>query len=134
MDHFLTAAWQAAQMAGALIRENWQRAHAIEYKSAIDLVTATDRASEETIVAHPLVVALARHAREARGAADAARLDVAREKRALAVIDHLAEQPAKLRREMLAQFTAPAHSRPRRRRGAAPGDRLGWFMDVFTHK
>ncbi|HTM10058.1 MAG TPA: inositol monophosphatase family protein [Verrucomicrobiae bacterium] len=52
MDHFLTAAWQAAQMAGALIRENWQRAHAVEYKSAIDLVTATDRASEETIVAH----------------------------------------------------------------------------------
>src|SRR5689334_4985216 len=52
MDHFLTVAWQAARMAGAVIRENWQRVHDIEYKSAIDLVTATDRASEEAIVAH----------------------------------------------------------------------------------
>jgi myo-inositol-1(or 4)-monophosphatase len=52
MEHFLSVAWQAARLAGALIRENWQRVHAIEYKSAIDLVTATDRASEETIVAH----------------------------------------------------------------------------------
>jgi myo-inositol-1(or 4)-monophosphatase len=52
MDHFLTVAWQAARMAGAVIRDNWQRVHDIEYKSAIDLVTATDRASEEAIVAH----------------------------------------------------------------------------------
>jgi myo-inositol-1(or 4)-monophosphatase len=52
MDHFLIVAWQAARMAGALIRENWQRVHDVEYKSAIDLVTATDRASEERIVGH----------------------------------------------------------------------------------
>jgi myo-inositol-1(or 4)-monophosphatase len=52
MEHFLAVAWQAARLAGGIIRDNWQRVHDIEYKSAIDLVTATDRASEEAIVAH----------------------------------------------------------------------------------
>ncbi len=35
MDHFLTVARQAARMAGALIRENWQRVHDVEYKAAV---------------------------------------------------------------------------------------------------
>ena len=52
MEDFLSVAWRAARLAGALIRENWQRAKAIEYKSAIDLVTATDRESERLIVEH----------------------------------------------------------------------------------
>jgi myo-inositol-1(or 4)-monophosphatase len=50
MENFLSVAWQAAQLAGSLIRENWQRVKEVEYKSAIDLVTATDRESEKGIV------------------------------------------------------------------------------------
>jgi len=39
MEKFLSAAWQAAESAGSLIRENWQRAKEIYYKSTIDLFT-----------------------------------------------------------------------------------------------
>jgi myo-inositol-1(or 4)-monophosphatase len=50
MENFLAVAWQAAGVAGALIRDNWQRAKEIHHKSAIDLVTATDREAEKRIV------------------------------------------------------------------------------------
>ncbi|MCZ6624809.1 MAG: inositol monophosphatase family protein [Deltaproteobacteria bacterium] len=50
MENFFSAAWQAAQTAGALIRENWQQTKQIHYKSAIDLVTTVDRQAEERIV------------------------------------------------------------------------------------
>jgi myo-inositol-1(or 4)-monophosphatase len=50
MENFLSVAWQAARLAGSLIRENWQRIKEVEYKSAIDLVTATDRECEKRIV------------------------------------------------------------------------------------
>ncbi|MBI4526416.1 MAG: inositol monophosphatase [Deltaproteobacteria bacterium] len=49
-QEFLNAAWQAAQAAGALIRQTWQETKQIDYKSAIDLVTSVDRHSEERIV------------------------------------------------------------------------------------
>ena len=47
---FLEVAWDAASAAGALIRERWQQPVAIDYKGAIDLVTAVDRESERLIV------------------------------------------------------------------------------------
>lgn len=50
MEHFFSAAWQAAEAAGTLIRESWQQVKDIHYKSAIDLVTDTDRRAEERIV------------------------------------------------------------------------------------
>jgi myo-inositol-1(or 4)-monophosphatase len=50
MENFLSVAWQAARLAGSLIRENWQRIKEVEYKSAIDLVTTTDRECEKRIV------------------------------------------------------------------------------------
>lgn len=50
MDEFLSVAWQAASAAGALIRENWQQAKEIYYKSTIDLVTTVDREAERRIV------------------------------------------------------------------------------------
>lgn len=50
MDEFLSVAWQAASAAGALIRENWQQAKEIYYKSTIDLVTTVDREAEKRIV------------------------------------------------------------------------------------
>lgn len=50
MDKFFSAARQAADSAGSLIRENWQQAKEIYYKSTIDLVTAVDRQAEERIV------------------------------------------------------------------------------------
>lgn len=50
MEKFLSVAWRAARLAGGLIRENWQQAKEVHYKSPIDLVTATDRQAEEKIV------------------------------------------------------------------------------------
>jgi myo-inositol-1(or 4)-monophosphatase len=50
MEHFFSTAWQAAEAAGTLIRESWHQVKDIHYKSAIDLVTATDRRAEEQIV------------------------------------------------------------------------------------
>jgi myo-inositol-1(or 4)-monophosphatase len=47
----MTVAWEAAQSAGEIVRENWQRPKTIEYKGAIDLVTSVDRESERMIVA-----------------------------------------------------------------------------------
>lgn len=43
-------ALQAAERAGALIRESVDRVQRVEHKSAIDLVTAVDRESEQLIV------------------------------------------------------------------------------------
>jgi myo-inositol-1(or 4)-monophosphatase len=48
--NFLAVAWEAANSAGALIRENWQRPTEIKYKGPIDLVTSVDRDSERCIV------------------------------------------------------------------------------------
>jgi myo-inositol-1(or 4)-monophosphatase len=50
MKKFLSVAWRAARLAGGLIRENWQQAKEVHYKSTINLVTATDRQAEEKIV------------------------------------------------------------------------------------
>ncbi len=47
---FLAVAWEAANTAGALIRENWRQPAEIKYKGPIDLVTSVDRDSEECIV------------------------------------------------------------------------------------
>lgn len=49
-DQLLQAAIDAARAAGAIIREGWGRAHAIEFKGATNLVTETDRASEKIIL------------------------------------------------------------------------------------
>lgn len=49
-DIFLAAAWEAAEAAGELIRDNWQQPKEIGYKGAIDLVTSIDRDSERLIV------------------------------------------------------------------------------------
>jgi myo-inositol-1(or 4)-monophosphatase len=49
-DKFLAVAWEAANAAGELIRENWQRPKTIDYKGAIDLVTSVDRETERKIV------------------------------------------------------------------------------------
>jgi myo-inositol-1(or 4)-monophosphatase len=43
-------AWEAAQSAGSLIRENWREPREIAYKGAIDLVTSVDRDAERCIV------------------------------------------------------------------------------------
>lgn len=51
MDEFMTAAWEAAESAGTLIRESWQQTKQIHYKSAVELVTSVDRQSESRIVA-----------------------------------------------------------------------------------
>lgn len=48
--HFLNVAWEAANAAGTLIRDNWQKPKQIDYKGAIDLVTTTDRDSEHCVV------------------------------------------------------------------------------------
>lgn len=50
MERFLTAAREAAEGAGALLRGSWQEAKEVHYKSAIDLVTTIDRQAEERIV------------------------------------------------------------------------------------
>src|SRR5574337_1077189 len=46
----LACACEAAESAGSWIRESWQQAKKIYYKSAIDLVTTVDRQAEERIV------------------------------------------------------------------------------------
>lgn len=48
--NFLNVAWEAANVAGTLIRDNWQKPKQIDYKGAIDLVTTIDRDSERCIV------------------------------------------------------------------------------------
>ena len=47
----LEAAIEWAREAGAVLREAYGGAHALERKSAIDLVTETDRRAEELILA-----------------------------------------------------------------------------------
>jgi myo-inositol-1(or 4)-monophosphatase len=47
---FLSTAWEAANAAGEVIRDNWERPRTIEYKGAIDLVTSVDREAERTIL------------------------------------------------------------------------------------
>ena len=47
---FSAAAWQAADLAGKIIRANWHQPRSIDYKGPIDLVTSTDRAAEHTII------------------------------------------------------------------------------------
>jgi myo-inositol-1(or 4)-monophosphatase len=47
---FFSAAWQAADAAGTLMRENWLRPKKIDFKGATDLVTSVDRESERKIV------------------------------------------------------------------------------------
>ncbi len=47
MREFFSAACEAAEAAGSLIQETWQRSKQIHYKSAIDLVTTVDRQAEE---------------------------------------------------------------------------------------
>lgn len=46
----LNAAWQAANAAGEVIRDQWQQPRSIDYKGPIDLVTPVDRAAEERII------------------------------------------------------------------------------------
>jgi myo-inositol-1(or 4)-monophosphatase len=48
---FLSTAWEAANAAGEVIRDNWERPRTIEYKGAIDLVTSVDRQAERNIIA-----------------------------------------------------------------------------------
>jgi myo-inositol-1(or 4)-monophosphatase len=50
LTSYLSVAWDAANSAGALLRETWQQPKQIDYKGAIDLVTAIDRESERRIV------------------------------------------------------------------------------------
>jgi myo-inositol-1(or 4)-monophosphatase len=47
---FLSVAWEAASLAGTLIRAHWQEPKSIDYKGAIDLVTSVDRECERRIV------------------------------------------------------------------------------------
>ncbi len=48
--NFLSVAWEAASVAGTLIRNHWQEPKLIDYKGAIDLVTSVDRESERAMV------------------------------------------------------------------------------------
>ena len=48
--NFLSVAWEAALLAGALIRNHWQEPKSIDYKGAIDLVTSVDRECERTLL------------------------------------------------------------------------------------
>ena len=50
IGNFMSVAWEAANAAGAIIRENWQQPKTIDYKGAIDLVTSVDRECERQIV------------------------------------------------------------------------------------
>lgn len=50
IEKIFNVAWEAANAAGEIIRENWQQPKTIDYKGAIDLVTSVDRESERTIV------------------------------------------------------------------------------------
>ena len=47
---FLSVAWEAASVAGTLMRAHWQEPKSIEYKGAIDLVTSVDLECERRIV------------------------------------------------------------------------------------
>jgi myo-inositol-1(or 4)-monophosphatase len=47
---FCTAAWQAANAAGEIIRAAWQQPRSIHYKGPIDLVTSVDRSVEQLII------------------------------------------------------------------------------------
>jgi myo-inositol-1(or 4)-monophosphatase len=47
---FLTVAWDAANVAGEIIREKWQQPKTIDYKGSVDLVTSLDRETEQKIV------------------------------------------------------------------------------------
>jgi myo-inositol-1(or 4)-monophosphatase len=49
-EEYLGPAWEAARAAGQLLLDNWQQPKQIDYKGAIDLVTATDREAERIIV------------------------------------------------------------------------------------
>ncbi|MCE9584566.1 MAG: inositol monophosphatase [Planctomycetes bacterium] len=49
---FLDAAIQAALLGGKIVRRAGRRAHAVSFKGATDLVTATDRASEKAIAGY----------------------------------------------------------------------------------
>jgi myo-inositol-1(or 4)-monophosphatase len=51
MANLLTAAWQAANTAGEIIRAAWRQPRSIDYKGPIDLVTSVDRSTEQSIVA-----------------------------------------------------------------------------------
>ncbi|HEY7316146.1 MAG TPA: inositol monophosphatase family protein [Candidatus Binatia bacterium] len=48
--NFLSVAWEAASLAGSLIRAQWQAPKIIDYKDTIDLVTSVDRECERQIV------------------------------------------------------------------------------------
>ena len=48
--NFLSVAWEAASLAGSLMRAQWQAPKIIDYKGAIDLVTSVDRECERRIV------------------------------------------------------------------------------------
>ncbi len=48
--NFMSVAWEAANVAGAIVRENWQQPKRIDYNGAIDLVTSVDRECERQIV------------------------------------------------------------------------------------
>jgi myo-inositol-1(or 4)-monophosphatase len=50
IDQCLSVAWEAADAAGEIIRDNWRRPKNIDFKDAIDLVTSVDRESERKIV------------------------------------------------------------------------------------
>lgn len=50
IERFSAVAWDAAHGAGEIIRRSWQQPKIIDYKGAIDLVTATDREAEHKIV------------------------------------------------------------------------------------
>lgn len=60
MEEYFSVARDAAKAAGKLIRENWQLTKEVRYKSAIDLVTTTDREAEDCIV-HLLQKRFPRH-------------------------------------------------------------------------
>jgi myo-inositol-1(or 4)-monophosphatase len=47
---FLSAAWDAANSAGEIIRDSWHQPKSIDYKGAINLVTSVDRETERSIV------------------------------------------------------------------------------------
>lgn len=50
IENFRKIAREAAQAAGKILRDNWQRPKRIDYKGAIDLVTSVDRESERKII------------------------------------------------------------------------------------
>jgi myo-inositol-1(or 4)-monophosphatase len=70
---FLSAAWEAVNGAGEIIRSSWDRPKSIDYKGAIDLVTSIDTECERIIVEtirrnHPDHAILAEEETEVSGA------------------------------------------------------------------